>query len=59
MNATDRPKYRTAMRRSTSGVRTPRQQEERLAEKWDVAYKAWLKRRGLPEFDITSGRGFA
>ena len=59
MNTTERPKYRTAMRRSTSGVRTPRQQEERLAHKFDLYYKAWIKRRGLPQYDMTTGRGFA
>jgi len=58
MKTTERPKYRTAMRRLTSGVRTPRQQEERLAEKFHVDYKAWLKRRGLPEYDMSPGRGF-
>ena len=52
MNTTERPKYRTAMRRSTSGVRKPRQQ-------FDVDYKAWLKRRGLTEYDMSPGRGFA
>lgn len=59
MKTTDRPKYRTAMRRSTSGVKTPRQQEERLAEKWDASYKAWIKRLVLPAYDISTGRGVA
>tara|TARA_R110000868_G_scaffold130146_1_gene339722 strand:- start:377 stop:556 length:180 start_codon:yes stop_codon:yes gene_type:complete len=58
MNTGKRPKYRTAMRRSTSGVKTIIQQEERLVEKFNAKYKALLKRRGLPECDMSPGRRF-
>lgn len=43
---------RGTVRRSVAGIRAnPERAEERLAEKFDVSYRAWCQRRGLPAWD--------
>lgn len=40
------------VRRRVIGVRDSiHRQEERLAEKFGESYKAWCKRRGIPDWD--------